>query len=512
MKRREFVRNLSLASVAITAGTIRGFGAGFYVTGAFSSIDTFSLNGFADEQEEYPRLVTNGTGESWMFSLRRLPFPQNKEEIAAYKLVNGKWLESGTASIKAGQYENPTAVCLHGGEPFVAWNNLTDGKWDVQVTQFKQGKPSKPVIFISKKGRAVNPKLFAGENGNIWLVWENYYQSKFSICISKYQGGNWSESKQVTPDDKVCFDPAVAEGKDGKLYIVYGTTDGFHQNIEMKVIDHDSTESATVVPIAIGGGLANRVNLNTKPAVAFDKNNRLWISWENNRNNTRLDDGDNYTGDRCCSMVCYIDGKLMEPLTGKWLFESKNDHLPNFVRDSNNNLFAFTRCGGDFDNNPNWSFRFSSLQPDGWSKPVTFLATKQKGQTTIPSVIFDDNHKFWLAWRIEQFVKSKEGMKIKETKVNLSGFISPEIQNGTDKIQFRPAVIEELHPKKIDSIRTGGRLRTERKKMVYKGEEYTLLLNYFNAGVMLNIADVQGKITLTGTEQPIVMKHLLTTP
>jgi len=475
MKRREFVRNISLTSLAISAGALDSFGANSFSSSSFLLRDTFSLNGFDDEQEEYPRLVTNGKGESWMFSLRRLPFPQNKEVIASYKLVNGNWQESASASIKEGQYENPTAVCLPGGEPIVAWNRISNGKWDVQLTQYKNSNPSKPISFSAPKGRAVNPKLVAGENGNVWLVWENYYHAKFSIYLSKYQNGDWTTPKQMTPDNKVCFDPALAEGKDGKVYLAYGTTDGFHQNIEMLIFKSNSIKPGKIVPVAIGGGLKNRVNLNTKPALAFDKNNRLWISWENNRNTSRLDDGDNFTGDRCCSMICYSDGKLLESASGKWLFDNKNDHLPTFVTDSKNNLYAFTRCGGDFAGNPFWSFRVSSLHPGGWSKPEIILSTKQKGQTSLPAVIFNNKNEFWLAWRLEQFGKSEEGIKIKKTRINLSNFSFPEIKHVTEKIELKPTLVEEYHPETI-TTNVGGRHRIERKKMVYNGEEYTLLL------------------------------------
>ena len=207
---------------------------------------------------------------------------------------------------------------------------------------------------------------------------------------------------QLTPENEVCFDSALAEGKDGKLYLAYGTTDGFHQNIEKRILETISLDLIKKVPVAIGGGLENRVNLNTKPALAFDKNNRLWISWENNGNTHQLVDGNNYSGDRCCSMVTYIDGKIMEPTqTGKWLFDGQNDHLPTFVKDGNGNLFAFTRCGGDFDVDYNWKFRVSQLQSDGWTKPETILSLDQKRQTSVPSVIFHDINKFWLVWRIE---------------------------------------------------------------------------------------------------------------
>jgi hypothetical protein len=476
MKRREFVKNLSLTSLAISAGVVYELSGKTISDSSFTLLDTFSLNSFDDEQEEYPCLVTNGEGEHWMFSLRRLPYPLNKEEIACYKMVNGKWQEAGTASSESGEYENPVALCLPGEEPMVAWNRINDGKWEVQVTQYKDEKPSKHKTFAAPEGKAVHPKLVAGENGKVWLTWENYLNRRFSIYACKLQDGEWSKPKQLTSDNEVCFDPAIAEGKDGKLYLSYGITDGFHQNIEMMVFNSNSLEMIEHVPVAIGGGLKNRVNLNTKPAVAFDNNNRLWISWENNRNTTRLDDGDNFSGDRCCSMVCYSEGKIMEPVkTGKWLFNGKNDHHPTFVKDKNNNLFVFTRCGGDFEGNFTWKFRVSRLHEAGWSQPETILSTRQKGQTSVPSVIFIDDNNFWLAWRIEQRVRGNHGNQIKETKVNLSQFSFSEVSNELSKIQFVPAIVEEHHPRSIVT-RQGGRHRIDRQKMVYNGEEYTLVL------------------------------------
>lgn len=476
MERRKFIKNISLTSLAISSGALHGLAANTLSYSSFSLNDTFSLNSFDDEQEEYPCLVTNGKGQNWMFSLRRLPYPKNKEEIACYKMEKGEWQEAGTASLNSGQYENPTALCFPGGEPVVAWNRILNGKWEVQVTKYKNDKPSKSITFAAIDGKAVHPKLVAGENGRIWLMWENYFKRKFSVYVCKYENGKWSEPVQLTPDNDVCFDPALAEGKDGKLFLVYGTTDGFHQNIEMRTFDSATLELIKRLPVAVGGGLENRVNLNTKPALVFDKNNRLWISWENNRNTCRLEDGDNYTGDRCCSMVCYVEGKIMEPAkTDKWLFAGKNDHLPTFVKDTNSNLFAFTRCGGDFEGNFTWKFRVSRLQQDGWSQPEVLLTTQQKGQTSVPSVIFGDKNQFWLVWRMEQLSKNTEGTNIKETKINLTSFSATETKTGNEDISFLPTIIEENHPKSIITMQ-GGRHRAERQKMVYNGEEYTLIL------------------------------------
>ena len=476
MKRRSFVKNMSLVSLAISAGALKSFGSNIMKEASFSLRDTYTLKGLDDETEEYPKLVSNGEGENWLFTLRRIPYPQNKEDIACYKQVNGNWEEAGTASLKSGQYENPAALCLPGEEPIVTWNMIQDKKWNVIVTRYRNGKPTKPVSFSAPEGKAINPKLFAGEDGKVWLTWENYFERRFSIYACKLQKGRWSEPKQITPEDSVCFDPAITEGKDGRLYMVYGTTDGFHQNIEMRIYDSSSLEEIKHVPVAIGGGLKNRVNLNTKPSCTFDKNNRLWISWENNRNTVRLNDSDVATCSRCCSMVAYIDGKIMQPeKTGRWLFDGINDHLLTFVKNNSGDLYAITRCGGDFKGNNYWRFRVSSLQPDGWTTPEIILTTKQKGQTSIPSVIFNNNNEFLLAWRYEKVVPTKAGNLIKDPKINVSVFSCPEIKQGVENISFTPAVVEEFHPKTIIT-RIGGRQRINRQKMVFKGEEYTLIV------------------------------------
>ncbi|HBE42705.1 MAG TPA: hypothetical protein DDW27_16180 [Bacteroidales bacterium] len=58
-------------------------------------------------------------------------------------------------------------------------------------------------------------------------------------------------------------------------------TDGVHLNISMNIIDPNTLEVKKRVPVFTGGSWKNRVNLNTKPSLACDKSDRLWISWEN---------------------------------------------------------------------------------------------------------------------------------------------------------------------------------------------------------------------------------------
>lgn len=338
----------------------------------------------------------------------------------------------------------------------------------------KNGKAEPSTLMNAPGGNAVNPRLFATRQGHHWLVWENYHDTKFSIYGSRLESGTWSVPVQLTPGSEVCFDPALAEGKDGNIYLVYGKADGLHQNIEMRIFKETSLKLKNVVPLAIGGELKERVNLNTKPALSFDNQDRLWISWENNKNSSRLDDSDVYTGDRSCSMVCYTDGKLMEGTTGKWLFEGYNDHYPTFVSDTKRNLYAFTRCGGDFKGKPKWQYRFSSLGRDGWSRPQTIMATDQKGQTARPSVTFLEENVFLLTWKLEKFSAVEGNDRITKSKINITHFSLEDSGGDAIDIALKPASVEGYHPCKVTS-KFSGRYREESRRMTYRGDEYSLI-------------------------------------
>ena len=382
MKRREFIRVTGAAAAA--TGLIPSYAYGYYPRMLKVEEQSFLLKGFEEEQEEYPSLVSNQKGEMWMFSLRRLANPQDRELISAFRFNGEAWVEADPVSKTEGQYEAPVAACAPDGDPVVAWCSIESDRWIINVANFEEEGFSEPYQFSPEYGKPINPVLHAPSSGRTWIAWENYYKGKFTLNISKFENNRWSDPLEISRGENSCFDPAIVEDREGNLYVAYGLTDGYHQNIEMVLIDGPSLRVKKTVPVAIGGGFKNRVNLNTKPALAFDSMDRLWISYENNRNASRLDDADNYTGDRCCAMLIYEDGKIREPKhTGKWLFTGKNDHRPTFIHDRRGKLFAATHCGGDFTGNPFWQYRIYWLNEDkGWTEPQTIVQSKPKNRNT----------------------------------------------------------------------------------------------------------------------------------
>lgn len=489
MKRRTFIRNIGASALTVSAVIAPTFGTNRNKTHlkGYKSIQSLTLKEFEDEHEEYPSLVTDHRGHSWLFSLRRLPYPENQEHISAFLYEGNSWKELNPVTKEAGQYEYPASACAPGGSPVVAWTRLKNDRWCIEASTGMINEFSEPFTFTPKGGKYIKPVLFAPSSNKVWMAWEKYENGRFSVCLAKYENDQWTDALELNDLQQSLFDPALAEDLEGNLFLAYGITSGIHQNIEMKKIDGGSMKVVEHIPVAIGGSLKNRVNMNTRPALGLDKSERIWISWENNRKTHRLEDGDNFTGDRICAAVCYKDGILKEPANSdKWLFIGKNDHLPTFFQDHQGELYLATHCGGDFTGNPFWKYRISRLDVnEGWSEPELLLETRQKGQTNRPALIFEQSG-IWLANRPESWFK--DGAELKKaprgvsrarlSKLELHQFEykKNEPSGKVSRMPVVPTLIKENLPDKNYVPVISGRSRIKRKTMVHNGDTYTLLV------------------------------------
>ena len=187
LTRREFIKHTGSLSVLAAFMPSLGVAApsGNNILPRLSQ--SFTLKGFEDEQEETPALVNDGDGDLWMFSLRRLSYPDNNEVVSAFHFEKGSCVETTPVTRKAGQYEGPVAVCAAGGKPVVAWTEIGSGQWTIKVSRCGDNGFEEPHQLQAKTGRAIDPVLIAPAKDRHWIAWENLHQGKISICISRYE-------------------------------------------------------------------------------------------------------------------------------------------------------------------------------------------------------------------------------------------------------------------------------------------------------------------------------------
>lgn len=486
MERREFIRNSLLLSASTFLVPTIGCSSKTNQNEPFKMLASLQLSDFEDEQDESPLLFQN-KNNSYLTTLRRIEYPSDKEIISLFKLENGNWKEQNPVTKVAGSYEAISADCHKNGKPAITWAEIIDGKWIIKASIQKEDEFLDPIQISDASKKSINPVIKAVTSDSYVMAWESFEEGKFCIYLSRWRNNNWTAPILVTDKTQSCFNPALEQNTNGDIYVAYDITDGPHRNIEMKIFK-ESLHNIKTVPIAIGGGFKDRVNINVKPSLCFDKSNRLWISYENNRFAHRLQDSDNFTGDRCCAMVCYENGKLLEQKEiGRWLFKGMNDHWPTFHKDFNDNLYVVTHCGGDFVGKPNWKFRISYLDPKtGWSAPKILLKTKQKGESIIPTIAFNSaNTSFWLAWKSEKFeyrdydeVEEHNHRKniVRRGILEMNQFLAPQISNNKVKLSLVPTITEEYHQVTNFTPIISGRPKSKRANITHNGETYTLLL------------------------------------
>ncbi|MCU0789278.1 MAG: DUF3604 domain-containing protein, partial [Verrucomicrobia bacterium] len=489
MKRRQFLKSTALfsASAALLPRFSRAGGIG--EAAAYSKLEHLYLSDFDAEQDEGPILFGNGR-QTWLTTLRRRDFPARQEIIPCFSLQGETWEEVNPVTA-AGEYEAVAATCAEGGEPIVVWTELENQRWLIKAA-IAENRKFQPALTLSHPAqRSINPVVKAASPHSFLVAWEVFERGQFSLYLSRFDEGRWSPPVLVAGQKASCFEPALEVARSGEIYLAYSCTDGVHRNVHLAILDPRSLQTTRTVPVAVGGGLPDRVNINAHPALAWDREQRLWISWENNRFTSRLEDSDSYTGDRCCAMVCYLNGRLHEQQeVGRWLFQGKNDHLPTFFKDPEGHLFVLTHCGGGDSTTPFWSFRISHLDPArGWVPPATLVQTRQKGESQRPSIAFAaDGRSFWMIWKSDltknlctccpgphateapaDLVHSRRG------RLELERFAAPDLTAAPAPLNLVATVVTEHHP--VENFRPliSGRRRQPRPTITCRGETYTLL-------------------------------------
>jgi hypothetical protein len=490
MNRRQFIRNTLLVSATATVWPRLTFGADQKDSAAYQKLDHLSLSDFEAEQDEAPILFGNGS-QTWLTTLRRKDFPDGQEIISCFALDGKNWKEIQPVTV-AGEYEAVAADCAHGGEPIVVWTAIENSRFLIKATASKKNKFQAAITISDPAQRSINPVVKAIGPHSYLVAWEVFAQGQFTIHAARCDDGKWTTPVKVAGDTTSCFEPALAVAKSGEIYLAYTSTEGVHRNIFLAILDPQSLATVKTVSIAIGGGLKDRVNINAHPSLAFDHEQRLWISWENNRFTARLEDSDNYTGDRCCAMVCYADGQLSEQKEiGRWLFTGENDHLPTFFKNPQGQLYVLTHSGGtQHGKKEYYSFRISRLDPAlGWTPPVTLAETKQKGELQRPSIAFaEDGRSFWFVWKSDlrkQICTCCPGPEPEKTvmemvearrgRLEMERYVAPEFSRETRALNLVPTIVNEFHP--VENFRPliSGRSRQPRPTLTYNGDTYTLL-------------------------------------
>jgi hypothetical protein len=195
---------------------------------------------------------------------------------------------------KGGAWSEPIAVTSGGGDLYKC-NVTVDGKgrawifwsqnqnwpkpgianFEIMARSFEEGKLSDAVNVSGNAGNDVNATATADAEGRIWVAWQGARDNVFRI-LERHQNadGSWSAERRVSTHRESCWTPAIAGTAKGggRVAIAWDTYEKGDYDVWLREFSSEKAGDARAV--------ANSDQYEARPALTYDREGRLWISYE----------------------------------------------------------------------------------------------------------------------------------------------------------------------------------------------------------------------------------------
>jgi hypothetical protein len=155
-----------------------------------------------------------------------------------------------------------------------SWPKQSLANFEIKARSWSKGKLSEPVSLSENPGNDVNPVAAMDGNGRVWVAWQGARGNVFRI-LERHQktDGTWSAERSVSTQKGNCWTPAIAATTKGELVaIAWDTYDKGDYDVWMREFSGETPSEARPV--------ANSEKYEARPALTYDRDWRLWISYE----------------------------------------------------------------------------------------------------------------------------------------------------------------------------------------------------------------------------------------
>ncbi len=289
----------------------------------------------------------------------------------------------------------PTVAVDGKGDVWVAWSQQIDDDWEIFYRRYTPpaktgdaGKWSEIVRLTRTPGADFHVVAATDAAGTVWLAWQAWRKDNFDILLAApVEGHAWKEPRTISRSSANDWTPAIATDSRGRVYVAWDTYDKGNYDVQLFTLDKDGKDGTTLA-------VADSPRFEARPHLACDKQDRLWISYEEGDEQWGKDY--NFNRDygaktprqhglpdspgfalyvhRTVRVKCLADGKLRQPagdlqqaLAGAL---KRNKSLPRLVVDAAGGLWLLLRHhplpGGAGEVWNSYALRYQGRQ---WSPP-----------------------------------------------------------------------------------------------------------------------------------------------
>ncbi len=307
-----------------------------------------------DTENDYPALAKAPDGTIWLAYCeyrKGKPYvaervlagnfdelvPQGNGDQVKLRHFDGKTWSAPIDVTEAGLNTWRPCVTVAGERVHVSWAQEVEGNWDIfhraytpPIKQGREGYWSEITRIRSGPGADFNVVSAADKNRNVRLAWQSWQNGRFQIHYGQIPYWKQEELKgqlehlpsahtgPLTTDDANHWNPAIATDSSGKLYVAYDT----YVNGSYDVVVAELSPSGKRIH-----AVASSPRFEARPSIACDKDDRLWIAYEEGDEQWGKDysnaafqkigfssnPGNALYIKRTIRVKCLQDGKVMEP-------------------------------------------------------------------------------------------------------------------------------------------------------------------------------------------------------
>lgn len=360
-------------------------------------------SGPGSEENDHPSAVVTRKGVVWV---AWQAYKDDGDNVYARHSTASGWSKPFRLTEQKGDVYRTTIGEDPQGQIWVVWSERTGQDWDLYARSYDGRAWSSRTKLTSATHPNIFQTLVADPSGALHMVWVGYQDGPSHVYVSKLNGRAWSVPQEIS--GLSAWSPAAAFDSKGNMYVVWDSYRTGNYDIFLRRISPDGSmgeiQQVTKSP-----------RFQAHPTVAVDKQDRVWVAWNESGANWGKDwsRDDTWRGttlytDRHPKIAVLENGKWRQPAADIMAAVPKRYNrfiqFPRVAADSKGRIWVSlqirTACGrnrADFwAASCDWEHFLTSYEGDHWVPlmPIPETTSRNEGPFQIERGVKG----VWMVW------------------------------------------------------------------------------------------------------------------
>jgi len=383
------------------------------------------------------------------------------------------------------------------GAVWVVWSQNVDGNWDLYASAFDSGTgnavgfPAEAGSRVFKvtfrltaaEGADINPVAVTDPaSGHVLVVWQGWREGTFDVLLRRFPGGKVEAEQRLSQSAGNQWCPAAVFDSAGRLHVTFDTYE--NGNYDVKLVSDAAGAEPKTIDVAVSP------KYEARPSIAVDKNDRIWIAYEEDGPNWGKDQGMRWMGRS--GMLLYFQREIVlrmveggrvrqavgevpsEPILRNYPdTETRRLNLPRLAVDNDGRVWlAYRRHPSISGGGEIWISFLTYHTGEGWARPARMANSENILDNRPPLVPWNDG--VLLVHSTDARTRGTQTAGQNDLFVTIAEAVGPAaVPQLAAAPQAEP--VEPVHPSEPEEVR---RIRQYRAEI--GGKTYQLLRGEFH--------------------------------